>query len=114
MIQTSFGLFLAPRYHQFSSKIFVRNHFSTELTNLLFRRFRNAHMFDCFGRCTIIFAIQFNDFQRQFETPVASHATPHFLARNENENPSSKTSRPVATSSLASSKNGLTTSTLNS
>jgi len=29
-IQTSFGLFFATRYHQFSFKIFVRNHFSIE------------------------------------------------------------------------------------
>ena len=29
-IQKSFGLFLATRYRQFSFKIFVRNHFSTE------------------------------------------------------------------------------------
>ena len=36
------------------------------------------------------------------ETLNASHATPHaFLARNANGKPSSETSRPLATSSLA-------------
>ena len=34
-IQTSFVLFLATQYHQFLFKIFVHNHFSTELTNLI-------------------------------------------------------------------------------
>ena len=37
---------LAIRYRQFLFKIFARNH----LSNFLFRRRRNAHTYDCFGR----------------------------------------------------------------
>ena len=45
-------------------------------------------------------AIEVEDLQMKPETPNASHATPHFLARNANAKPSSQTSRPLATSSL--------------
>ena len=35
------------------------------------------------------------------KTPNASHATPHFWRKKANRKPSSETSRPLATSSLA-------------
>ena len=57
-------------------------------------------------------AIQFKDSQISSETPDRSHATPHFLARNANENPLSETSRPLATSSLAQPLRGLKPSLL--
>ena len=46
-------------------------------------------------------AIEVKDLQMKPETPNASHATPHFLARNANGNPSSETIQPLVTSSLA-------------
>ena len=47
--------------------------------------------------------IEVEDSQMKPETPDASHATPHFWREMQmtNENPSSETSRPLATSSLA-------------
>ena len=45
-------------------------------------------------------AIEFKDSQMKPETPNASHAVPHFCAKCE-WNPSSETSRPLATLSLA-------------
>ena len=81
--QTSFG--------QFSFKIFLRNHLSTGSTNLLFRSAQEKRT-----HVQLFWSIGMES-----ETPVASQATPHFLARNANENPSIGTSRPLATSSLA-------------
>ena len=58
-IQTSFG--------QFSFKIFLRNHFSTEWTNLLFRSTQeertHIRLFWSIGVEPILSAIQFKDFQ---------------------------------------------------
>ena len=69
---------------------------------MLFRRFRNAHTFDCFGRSGT------DHFRHSIHkvTCDTSYKSRHssFLARNENENPSSETSRPLTTSSLAPSK----------
>ena len=61
---------------------------------------RNVHTFDCFGRYGT------DTFHHSTsKCHVASCRSRHssFLARNANENPSSETSRPLATSSLATS-----------
>ena len=51
-------------------------------------------------------AIERKDSQRKPETPNASHATPHFWREMQMENPSSETSQPLPTLSLAT-KQGL-------
>ena len=71
---------------------------------------RNVHTFDCFGR---------NGTDTFHHSTSKCHLTScrsrhsSFLARNANENPSSETSRPLATKSLARPLCGLTHSTLN-
>ena len=63
------------------------------------RRRRNAHTFDCFDwNGTDTFQLP------NVIWPGEGHVTPSFLARDTNENPSSKTSRPLTTSSLATLK----------
>ena len=76
-IQTSFVLFLATRYHQFLFKIFVRNHFSTELTNLICSfdaGETHTHSVVLVGMEPILSAIQLPN----VIWPVTGHATPHF------------------------------------
>ena len=86
--------FLPTRYHPFSFKIFVRNHFSTGWANLICS-------FDAVGETHThsIVLMEHSTSKCHLTSCKSRHSS--FLARNANENPSSETSRPLATSSLA-------------
>ena len=66
--------------------------------NLPFRRRRNAHTYNCFGRDE---TDNFRHLTSKCHLTSCRSRHTSFLARNANENPSSATSRPLATSSLA-------------
>ena len=66
--------------------------------NLPFRRRRNAHTYDCFGQDE---TDNFRHLTSKCHLTSCRSRHTSFLARNANENPSSATSRPLATSSLA-------------
>ena len=87
--------FLPTWYRQFSFEIFVRNHFSTVLTTLICP-------FDAVGETHTHLILFWSEFQMSSDQlQVTPPLINYFLARNANENPSSETSRPLATSSLA-------------
>ena len=100
-IETSFCFFPPPWGRQLSPKIIVRDNFCTNWTNLLLQWWRYTHMFNRFSWSGIsTFRHWRQGLANETWNPKReSHHSP-CLARNANGNPSSETSRPLATLSL--------------
>ena len=97
-----FVFFPAPWGRQLSPKIIVRENFRTKLTNLLLRWWRYTHTFNRCSRSGIsTFRHWSQGLANETWNPKCESRHSPFLARNANGKPSSETSRPLATSSLA-------------
>ena len=101
-IETSFCFFPTAWGRQLSPKIIVRDNFRTKKTHLLLRWWRYTHTLNRSTRSGIsTFRHWSQGLANGTWNPECESHHSLFLARNENENSSSETSRPLATSSLA-------------
>ena len=101
----------SPSFRQFSCKIFLRNHFFFKFALSIDAGETHTHPIILVDRREPILSAIQGVPNAIWDTSCKSRHS-SFLARNANENPSSETSRPLATSSLARPLSGLTYSTL--